>query len=50
VVGATEYDDDGTFTVRLPSRNGSDAVDVSCGERDTTRQLAQQLWEPQYEE
>ena len=48
VVGATEYDNNGSFTIRLPSRNGSDVVDVSCGERDTTRQLAQQLWEPEY--
>jgi hypothetical protein len=48
VVGATEYDDEAVFTVRLPSRNGSDVIDVSCGDRDTTRQLAQQFWEPEY--
>jgi hypothetical protein len=48
VVFGTEYDDGGSLTIRLPSRNGSDVVDVSCGDPEATRLLAAQLWEPEY--
>jgi hypothetical protein len=46
VMRGSEYDADGSLTVRLPSRNGSDVIDVSCGDPATTRVFAELVWEP----
>jgi hypothetical protein len=48
VVLGRQYTDGDEFTIRLPSRNGSDVIDVSCGDRDATRDFAAQFWEPAY--
>ena len=48
VVRVTEYRTEDTYTLRWPSRNGSDAIDISCGDEESTRLFAQQFWEPEY--